>query len=222
MRPKAFRPPRHPQRNRLHRELGSQRLSPQCEYRDEGVELQDRRHGGVLTPTVANGIVYVGSDDHNVYPLNANTGTKVWNYTTGDMVTCPPKVANGVVYVGSYDHNVYAPQCEYRDEGVELQDRRLCGVLPHRRQRNRLCGGLGPQRLCPQCEYRDEGVELHDRRPCAFLPHRRQRNRLCGGLGPQRLCPQCEYRDEGVELHDRRPCDLLPHRRQRNRLRRER
>ena len=55
------------------------------------------------SPTVANGIVYVGSLDHNVYALNAKTGTKIWNYTTGDLVYSSPTVANGIVYVGSHD-----------------------------------------------------------------------------------------------------------------------
>jgi serine/threonine-protein kinase len=40
--------------------------------------------GAVATsPTVANGIVYVGSYDGNIYALNARTGGKLWNYMTG-------------------------------------------------------------------------------------------------------------------------------------------
>jgi serine/threonine-protein kinase len=53
-------------------------------------------------------VVYVGSDDSNVYALNAATGAKVWNYTTGSVVISSPAVVNGVVYVGSHDGNVYA------------------------------------------------------------------------------------------------------------------
>src|SRR6516162_10209355 len=61
------------------------------------------------SPAVANGVVYVGSWDHNVYALNASTGAKLWKYTTGDQVFfSSPAVANGVVYVGSDDANVYA------------------------------------------------------------------------------------------------------------------
>jgi len=48
------------------------------------------------TASTPNGIVYVGSCDHNVYALNANTGTKVWNYTTGDIVLSSPTVSNGI------------------------------------------------------------------------------------------------------------------------------
>jgi eukaryotic-like serine/threonine-protein kinase len=60
------------------------------------------------SPAVANGVVYVGSNDHYVYALNAKTGTKLWSYVTFTGVYSSPAVANGVVYVGSDDHNVYA------------------------------------------------------------------------------------------------------------------
>ena len=72
------------------------------------------------SPAVANGIVYVGSLDHNVYALNANTGTKVWSYTTGYWVVSSPAVANGIVYVGSNDHNVYA---------LNAKPGRRCGAI---------------------------------------------------------------------------------------------
>ena len=60
------------------------------------------------SPAVANGKVYIGSMDHNVYCLDANTGTKIWNYLTGNSIAfSSPAVANGKVYIGSMDHNVY-------------------------------------------------------------------------------------------------------------------
>jgi outer membrane protein assembly factor BamB len=61
------------------------------------------------SPAVAGGVVYVGSNDNNVYALNATTGALIWNYTTGGGVGySSPAVADGVVYVGSYDDSVYA------------------------------------------------------------------------------------------------------------------
>ena len=60
------------------------------------------------SPAVANGVVYVGSDDDNVYALNAGTGIKLWSYTTGNFVSSSPSVVNGKIYVGSQDGNVYA------------------------------------------------------------------------------------------------------------------
>jgi outer membrane protein assembly factor BamB len=38
------------------------------------------------SPAVENGLVYVGSDDRNVYALNARTGALLWSYPTGDGV----------------------------------------------------------------------------------------------------------------------------------------
>jgi outer membrane protein assembly factor BamB len=60
------------------------------------------------SPAVANGVVYVGSEDGNVYALDAATGAKLWSFTTGGVVASSPAVANGVVYVGSFDHRLYA------------------------------------------------------------------------------------------------------------------
>jgi hypothetical protein len=60
------------------------------------------------SPAVVNGVVYVGSRDHNVYALNASTGAKLWSYATGNWVESSPAVAKGVVHVGSDDGNVYA------------------------------------------------------------------------------------------------------------------
>jgi outer membrane protein assembly factor BamB len=50
--------------------------------------------------------VYVGSHNYSVYALNASTGARVSNYTTG--VESSPVAANGVVYVGSDDGYLYA------------------------------------------------------------------------------------------------------------------
>ena len=53
------------------------------------------------SPAVANGVVYIGSEDDNVYALDAKTGTSLWSYTTGNFIYSSPAVANGVVYIGS-------------------------------------------------------------------------------------------------------------------------
>ena len=48
------------------------------------------------SPIVANGIVYIGSNDHLVLHSNANTGTKIWSYLTGGAVSSSPTIANGI------------------------------------------------------------------------------------------------------------------------------
>ena len=47
---------------------------------------------------MANGVVYVGSDDENVYALNASTGAKLWSYPAGGS---SPAVVNGTLYIGA-------------------------------------------------------------------------------------------------------------------------
>jgi outer membrane protein assembly factor BamB len=60
------------------------------------------------SPAVVDGVVYVGSLDHHLYALDADTGHKLWSFTAGDLVQTSPAVANGIVYFGSWDDNVYA------------------------------------------------------------------------------------------------------------------
>ena len=59
-------------------------------------------------PTVADGVVYVGSNDHRVYALDAATGSELWSFATGDVVVSVPTVADGVIYVGSNDNHLHA------------------------------------------------------------------------------------------------------------------
>lgn len=65
-------------------------------------------NGVLSSPAVANGAVYVGSEDHNVYALNATTGTELWSFPTSSGVYSSPAVANGMVYVGSENGTIYA------------------------------------------------------------------------------------------------------------------
>jgi large repetitive protein len=56
----------------------------------------------------ADGIIYVGSDDHKLYAINPD-GSQKWSFTTGDDVGSSPAIgADGTIYVGSHDSNLYA------------------------------------------------------------------------------------------------------------------
>jgi outer membrane protein assembly factor BamB len=51
-------------------------------------------------PTIANGILYAGSDQYgSVYALNATAGTLLWHYKTGS-ISSSPAVVDGILYVG--------------------------------------------------------------------------------------------------------------------------
>ena len=58
--------------------------------------------------TLADGVLYLGTDFHYVYALNAGDGRMRWRHQAGDRVVSPPAVSGGVVYVGSNDRNLYA------------------------------------------------------------------------------------------------------------------
>ena len=62
----------------------------------------------VNAPTVVDGVVYFGSDDNNVYALDASTGSELGSFGTGDVIRSSPTVVDGVLYVGSNDNHVYA------------------------------------------------------------------------------------------------------------------
>ena len=66
--------------------------------------------GITSAPALANGQVYFGAYDDNLYALTAATGTLAWKYNLGTQVraSAPAVDANGVIYIGCYDHNVYA------------------------------------------------------------------------------------------------------------------
>jgi hypothetical protein len=68
---------------------------------------------------VADGVVFVGSDDltayglnaidgKSIYALNATTGAFIWSCATGGSVYSSPAIANSIVYIGSDDDKVYA------------------------------------------------------------------------------------------------------------------
>ena len=62
----------------------------------------------VSSPVVADGRVYFGSDDGNIYCVDFHTGESVWSYPTEYMIEAPPLVHDGLVYVGSNDFFFYA------------------------------------------------------------------------------------------------------------------
>jgi len=93
--------------------------------------------GSASSSAVANGVVYLGSDDINVYALKASTGAPVWSYQTnraGGGVDSSPAVAKwGRICRLPGQQRVRAER-DYRRPAVELPHRRLCGLLARRGQ----------------------------------------------------------------------------------------
>jgi len=60
------------------------------------------------SPVVAQGAVYFGSGDGNLYAIDTATGALRWKFPTGDVVHASPAYADGVLFFGSWDSYFYA------------------------------------------------------------------------------------------------------------------
>jgi outer membrane protein assembly factor BamB len=62
----------------------------------------------VSSPVHRDGVLYFGSDDGNVYAVDATDGRQVWKHKTGGPVPSTPAIAAETVYVASYDGKLHA------------------------------------------------------------------------------------------------------------------
>jgi polyvinyl alcohol dehydrogenase (cytochrome) len=56
--------------------------------------------------SVANGVMYAGSNSGQMYALDATTGKILWNFASGGTVIDGPSIADGVLYWGSGYRNI--------------------------------------------------------------------------------------------------------------------
>lgn len=84
------------------------------------------RYVGQSTPTVADGVVVISSQEEWVYGFNADSGESLWRIPTDGVVFGAPAIANGLVALGTDKGTIY---------GVALKD----GVLIWRKT---MSGGI--------------------------------------------------------------------------------
>ena len=80
----------------------------------------------------ADGTIYVGSDDDNLYALNPN-GTLKWKFSTGNWGVSPAVGTDGTLYFGSLDYNLYAvgpPPCPPGEGWTESANGFQCHAIP--------------------------------------------------------------------------------------------
>lgn len=51
--------------------------------------------------SVANGVMYAGSNSGEMYALDATTGNILWNFASGGSVIDGPSIVDGALYWGS-------------------------------------------------------------------------------------------------------------------------
>lgn len=67
----------------------------------------------ISSPAIAEGTVYIGSEDSNLYALDAKTGEQKWKFSVRESempggVVSSPAYAEGVIYFGDLNGNLYA------------------------------------------------------------------------------------------------------------------
>ncbi|MBN1137902.1 MAG: PQQ-binding-like beta-propeller repeat protein [Anaerolineae bacterium] len=86
------------------------------------------------SPRVADGVLYIGSYDHNLYALDAERGAFIWKFPTQSGIASTPAIYQTQALVGSDDGHLYAVSCR---TGHEIW----------------ACAVGGPIRSSPRLEY---------------------------------------------------------------------
>ncbi len=74
-----------------------------------GVKWKFPTGGRIAGSAVArDGVIYFGSDDGNVYAVDAATGRQNWKFSTAGPISSTPAVEGAAVYFPSYDGKFYA------------------------------------------------------------------------------------------------------------------
>jgi outer membrane protein assembly factor BamB len=75
------------------------------------------------SPTIVNGVLYIGSNSSSFYALNAVTGSQIWQVNVGSNVESSATVVDGVVYVGILwnGHNGYVDALNATNGGLIWQ-----------------------------------------------------------------------------------------------------
>ena len=59
------------------------------------------------SPAIADGRVFVGSNDGRFYVLNLSSGEKLWEFDAGAPLSASPAIANGRIVIGSQDGKLF-------------------------------------------------------------------------------------------------------------------
>jgi eukaryotic-like serine/threonine-protein kinase len=87
-----------------------------------------KTHGKIRgSAAVAGSMVFIGSEDGNLYSLDKLTGVLRWKFSTGGEITSSPAVVNGILYFTGEDSTLYALDAE---DGKEKWEFKTGAALP--------------------------------------------------------------------------------------------
>ena len=104
--------------------IGDKDKKINCIYANNGTTLWTQTIGGscLSSPVVANDMVYTTANcaSGTIYGFNADDGTQMWSYDTGNWNMAQPSVSDGILFVGSDTGYLYAFSNIAWDGEVEL------------------------------------------------------------------------------------------------------
>ena len=104
-----------------------------------GVKWTFKTGGPIVgSPTIANGVVYIGSLDGNIYAVDQETGKEKWKQATQEPIASSPAVSGGVVFFESYSGVLYALDADsgklkwyfVAEHEKRFESKRLNGMKP--------------------------------------------------------------------------------------------
>ena len=136
------------------------------------------------SPSVVGDIAIIGSNDGNVYAMNASTGSSLWTFATGGEVRSSPAINGGIAYFGSMDDKVYAVNALTGSLVWSYVTGNDTDSSPVVVGGSVFIGSLDPQRLRLERGERLLAVELHHGRPGRLVARCRWWGGLCRVDGP--------------------------------------
>ena len=91
--------------------INTQDLITRIQNKDSSVKTSKLiETGGDLwsTPLFANGKVYVGSLDGNLYAVDPTSGKEQWRFNAGKGIVSKPEISSGTIYVGGFGGQLFA------------------------------------------------------------------------------------------------------------------
>ena len=112
----------------IRHDIGGTAWAPNARIAAPFETLWEQDTPGVIlaTPAVADGRLYITTEDGIAAALDASTGETVWNYDIGSPSDSAPAVTSDAIYVGARDHRLLALN---RADGSLLWERNLGNIV---------------------------------------------------------------------------------------------